>query len=308
MRFLKHECSPRVICLGMSAMDYVWNVPELPVGNTKIRATEFFEMGGGLAATAACACGRLGARISFWSRAGEDQAGRSTRDELQRYGVDTTHYRLFPGQRTSVSGIFVDAAGERMIANFRGAGLPADPSWLPLGDVAAADSVVADCRWVEGVEALFGAARAKGIPSVLDCEIAEPGAYERMLPVTDYAVFSQIGLNFIAPGKDPEAGLEVAAAMGARTVAVTLGAKGSLWLHEGRFRHFPAFQVEVVDTTGAGDVFHGALAVAFGAGADLDEAVTFSAAVAALKCAKAGGRPGIPDLAATKAFLEKSGY
>ncbi len=306
MRFLTDEPRPSIICLGISVMDYIWSVPELPAGGIKVRAEGFIEMGGGMAATAAMAAARLGARTAFWGRAGDDPAGRATREEFERYGVGTAHYRLFPGRRTSTSGIFVDAAGERTIVNFRGAGLPEAADWLPLDEVAAADAVLADPRWVEGTLALFQAARARGVPTVLDGEVGDPQAFERVLPYTDYAVFSDAGLASFVPGSSREAALQAAAARGARVVAATLGAEGSLWLVDGTFRRFPAFAVEVVDTTGAGDVFHGAFAFAIGAGAELDQAVTFSAAVSALKCAQAGGRPGIPDLAATRAFLDKA--
>ena len=274
-------------------MDHIWNVPDLPVGETKIRAGDYFQMGGGMAATAAVAVARLGAQCLFWARAGDDPAGRATRDEFERYGVDITNYRLFARQRTSTSAVFVNAAGERMIVNFRGAGLPRSPDWLPLDEVARADAVLADVRWVEGLEAMFGAARANNVPTILDGEIGEPHAYERILPLTDYAILSQIGLASLGYGTG-ESAIRAVRAMGARTVAVTLGAAGSLWLHENRLMEFEAFPVEVVDTTGAGDVFHGAFAYAVGAGATLEEAVVFSAAVAALKCAKAGGVPAFP--------------
>lgn len=308
MRFLTNDRKPKVICIGMSAMDYIWNVVGLPVGGIKVKATEYIEMGGGMAATSAVAATRLGARTQIWARAGDDSAGRATREEFARYGVDTTHYRLFPGVRTSTSGVFVDAAGERMLVNFRGEGLPTNPDWLPLAEVEKADAILADPRWVEGVEAVFGAARAKGVPTILDGELSNRDTLERIVPLTDYAIFSEIGLASLGRGSDAEVGLRAAFGLSGKTVALTRGGKGSLWFDGKSFREFPAFPIEVVDTTGAGDVFHGAFAVAIGAGADLDDAITFSSAAAALKCTKAGGRPGIPDLATTKAFLERHGH
>ena len=298
---------PAVICLGLSAMDYIWRVAAMPLSGTKVPAPEFIEMGGGLAATASVAAARLGARSAFWGRAGDDPAGRATRDELARYGVDVTNYRLFEGKRTSVSGVFVDASGERTVANFRGAGLPLEPDWMPLGEVSKADSVLGDVRWPQGAAALFAAAREHGVPTVFDGDFADEATFDMVLPHTDYAVFSEVGLATIGAKGDAVTLLRRALSKGCRTAAVTRGPRGSLWLHEGKIREFSAFTVDVVDTTGAGDVFHGAFAFAIGAGADLAEAVTFSSAAAALKCAKAGGRPGIPDLATTAAFLDRVG-
>ena len=284
--------APRVICLGLTAQDHIWTLDRLPGDGGKHRATRFESIGGGMAATAAVAVAKLGGRASFWGRAGKDAAGYAMRNELGLEGVDIGHLRLFSGAQSSVSGVLVDAAGERLIVNFRGDGLPADPGWLPLDDLPQAHAVLADPRWPEGAIHLFAAARKLGIPTVLDADVAEAGIFRDLLPLTDHAIFSEQALaEFAGAG----AALETVAGHGCKVAAVTRGAQGVEWLENGQRLHQPAFAVETVDTTGAGDVFHGAWALAIGAGATVASAAGFASAAAALKCTRPGGRAGIAD-------------
>ena len=301
---------PRLICLGLSAFDVVWSVESLPSGAGKSRAVGFRERGGGMAANAAAAAARLGAKVAFWGRAGDDRAGHAMRDELAAGGVDVSGFRLFEGGCSSVSGIVVDGRGERAIVNFRGADLPTDPVWLPLAEVARADAVLADPRWPEGAAALFGAARQHGVATVLDGDVTEASVFDALLPLVDYAVFSEPGLaGYAAPAGGPEVQLQFARQRGCRLAAVTLGERGMAWCDGEVVQHLPAFAVDAVDTTGAGDVFHGALALALGARAATAEAFEFASVVAALKCTCAGGREGVPDrdsaLAALQRFKER---
>lgn len=303
------DAHPRVICLGLSAFDITWEVEALPPGGGKVRALDLREGGGGMAANAAVAAARLGAEVQFWGRAGNDSAGRAMREQLAALGVGVEAFRLFDGARSSVSGIVVDARGERSIVNFRGANQPADPSWLPLADVARAHAVLADPRWPEGALALFEAARRHGVPSVLDGDVADAAVFDTLLPTLDCAVFSEPGLagyaGSAAPAGDVPAQLAFARSRGCALAAVTLGERGVVWLDAEGLHRLPAYPVEAVDTTGAGDVFHGAFAFALGAGWPVREAFRFSAVVAARKCAFAGGRSGVPDLATALSFMQQ---
>jgi sulfofructose kinase len=298
--------APRLICLGLSAFDIVWSVETLPAGAGKSRAIEFRERGGGMAANAAAAAARLGAEVAFWGRAGNDRAGLAMRDELAACHVDVSSFRLFEGARSSVSGVVVDTRGERTIVNFRGAELAADPSWLPLDEVAQADAVLADPRWPEGAVLLFEAARRHGVPTVLDGDVADSPVFDALLPRVDYAVFSEPGLGaFAAHAGSLDAQLRYALERGCALAAVTLGAQGMAWIDATGAHRLPAFPVDAVDTTGAGDAFHGALAFALGARAPIREAFEFATVVAALKCRQAGGRAGVPDLASARAHLQQ---
>jgi sulfofructose kinase len=303
---LQHPPRPALICLGLSAFDVTWEVEALPSGGGKTRALDLREGGGGMAANAAVAAATLGAQVQFWGRAGQDSAGRAMHDALAARGVDVSGFRLFDGARSSVSGIIVDAQGERAIVNFRGAGLPGDPGWLPLDRVAQADAVLADPRWPEGALAMFGAARAAGVPTVLDGDVADAEVFDALLPLVDCAVFSEPGLaGYATQTGDVEARLRFARSRGCTLAAVTLGERGVVWTDATGTHRLPALAVDAVDTTGAGDVFHGAFAFALGAHVSVREAFEFSSVVAALKCLHAGGREGVPDLATAMSSLQR---
>jgi sulfofructose kinase len=292
----------KVICLGLSALDQIWRVDRLFSGDSeKIRSADHATLGGGMAANAAVAIARLGGRVAFWGRGGDDAAGHEMRSALAAEGIDVENFRLFKDGRSSVSGVIVDKSGERQIVNFRGR-FPEEADWLSLGEVAGVSAVLADPRWVEGAVALFGQARSLGIPTILDGDVADPEIFERLLPLTDHAVFSEPALAaFIGSASD--ASLASLARFNCRVVAVTRGDKGVSWYENGSLKTLPAYPVGVVDTTGAGDVFHGAYAFAIGAGLEVANAMAFASATAAMKCAHAGGRTGIPSIDDCLAFM-----
>ncbi|QIP10573.1 sugar kinase [Bradyrhizobium symbiodeficiens] len=291
-----------VICLGLSALDQVWRVDRpFAGGSEKIKAVEYGTLGGGMAANASVAVARLGASVAFWGRAGNDAAGHEMKSAFTAEGVDVENFRLFADGRSSVSGVIVDSSGERQIVNFRGL-YPEAADWLPIEAVSRASSVLADPRWVEGAATLFREARARGIPTVLDGDMAEPDVFERLLPLTDHAIFSEPALAAFAGSTDDKS-LAALACFGCRVIAVTRGETGVSWYENGQLHRQAAYAVDVVDTTGAGDVFHGAYALGIGAGLDVRAAMAFSAASAAMKCRHAGGRNGIPDINECLVFM-----
>lgn len=198
-----------------------------------------------------------------------------------------------------------------MIVNFRGTGLATGTEWLALEQLAQADAVHADVRWVEGAHALYTRARALGIPTILDGEIADRSCFSMLLPLVDHAIFSETGLRSFHGDTDPDddmhriMALQRARDFGCRVAAVTRGPQGTFWLDDNGAHRQPAFPVKVVDTTGAGDVFHGAYALAIGEGREIAYAMRFASAVAALKCTLKGSRAGIPTRAEADALLEQ---
>lgn len=303
----------RILCLGNTTLDKVWPVSQLPTTGGKYRASDYFEVGGGMAANAAVAVARLGAWAAYWGRAGDDTAGQTMKKEMAAYGVDVSNFRLAQGARSSTSAILVTNDGERAIINFRGSGIPDTADWLPLDEVETMNAVHADIRWVEGACAVYSAARAAGIPTVLDGEIAPEASYAAVLPLVDHAIFSEAGLRSFHGNRpidndtDRVTVLRNVRKMGCRVAAVTRGDLGTIWIDETGIHFQMAFTVDTVDTTGAGDVFHGAYALALGEGNSIAEAMRFASAVAALKCTKPGGRAGIPSRAEVAAFLVRMG-
>ena len=203
-----------------------------------------------------------------------------------------------------MSAICIDPRGERAIVNYRddrlAAARPSDPAAI----VAAADAVLADNRFPEFVLPICRAARARGIPVVLDAD-KPTRATDILLSVASHVVFSAEGLRATADTPDLCAGLERIASVVDCFLAATDGANGVFWLPPGgagRSRRMSAFPIEPIDTLAAGDVFHGAFALALAEGRDETEAIRFAAAAAAIKCTRFGGITGAPGRAEVEAF------
>ncbi|MDR1536201.1 MAG: PfkB family carbohydrate kinase [Planctomycetota bacterium] len=297
----------RILCVGNAAWDQIFVLETLPTGAGKYFSHAYSESGGGPAGTASVAISRLGGKAKLWSRIGDDGAGDRIAAELTEYGVELPAISRLKGVASSLAGIWVDAGGERIIVNYLDPKFPQNADWLPLGEVGEFDSALADIRWPAGAEAVLRAAAAAGVPSVLDGDRA-PGAsiLATLAPLAAHAVFSEGGLAMLTGEMNPEAGLLAAGSLPGVNPYVTLGDRGCLWLDKGRIRAFPAFKVEAADTTGAGDVFHGAFALALAEGMEIVEGLRFASGAAALKCTRPGGRAGIPDRAALDAFLKRN--
>ena len=301
----------KVICVGHSALDRVFTVDAWPQGSAKVRAHSLVEVGGGMAANAAAAVGRLGGEAQFWGPVGADSVAHVMSAQLQAAGVDVRGLRRFDGLSSSTSAILIDARGERLIVSYRGTALEAPADWLPLDQVSSAGALLADVRWPQGAVAALRAARRAGIPSVIDADTAEPATLQSLAGEAEYAVFSEHGLACFAgaDASNVEGGLRRALALGARFAAVTQGERGVSWVEsddKAGLHHLPAFSVHVVDTLAAGDVFHGAFALELARGGTPEDALRFAAAAAAIKCTRPGGRSGSPSRDEVEAFLRRA--
>lgn len=292
----------RVACVGITVMDRIYYVEGLPTEGGKYVAKHYTEVGGGPAATAAVAAARLGAQVDFIGRVGDDDTGNSLLAELASLGVNTRYTRRYVGAKSSQSAVMVDAAGERIIVNYPSPELLHDADWLNEIDFSQWDVVLADVRWHEGAKQAFSLARRAGVATVLDGDVT-PQDITELVALSDHAAFSAPGLVRLTEINDVAAALKQAQTLTNGHVYVTRGGEGCTWIKDNVLRHQPGFSVDVIDTTGAGDVFHGALAFSLASGSAQEEAVRFACGVAALKCTRPGGRAGIPDCDQTRSFL-----
>ncbi|WP_052284177.1 sugar kinase [Kluyvera genomosp. 1] len=292
----------RIACVGITVMDRLYYVGDLPTEGGKYVANNYREVGGGPAATAAVAAAKLGAKVDFIGRVGDDDTGTSLLQELESFGVSTRYTKRFSHARSSQSAIVVDARGERIIVTYPSPDLQADASWLNDIDFSQWDVVLADVRWHEGTKNAFTQARAAGVPTVLDGDTT-PQDISDLVALSDHAVFSAPGLRRMTGEQDLLTGLKKSQMLTNGHVYVTNGSEGCFWLENQQIAHQSGFSVDVVDTTGAGDVFHGAFAYSLAQGEAGVDGVRFASAVAALKCTRPGGRAGIPDCDQTRSFL-----
>ena len=302
-----------VLCIGHAVQDHVYRLSRLPVGGSKNRATGFTSVGGGPAATAAVAIARLGGRARLAARVGDDAVADEIERELRGHGVDCAALRRFAGRSSSRSAVFVDDAGERMIVNHTDPAMPADPAWLAQIDLAGVDAVLADVRWPEGAALMLVRAKAAGLPAVLDADVPLPPGSPLPHAATHVA-FSLPGLrDHLGLAADTPLDADACAAALQRIAretgawcAVTMGAEGVLHGRAGTIVHSPAFRVTAVDTLGAGDVWHGAFALALAEGLDEAAAVRAASAAAAIKVTRPGGRAGAPTRAERDALLSST--
>jgi sulfofructose kinase len=274
--------APIVLCAGIAVEDFIFKVDRFPAPGAKIYAETLTATMGGCAANAAVAVARLEGRARFAGPVGTDDASRRIIEGLTRAGVETSGIVAVDGGSVSVSGIFIDSDGEKMVATRRGeklaGALPRDPARM----VADVDVVMADNRFPEFIAPILQAARRRGIPVVLHGDrAAEPS--DPLFDIASHVVFSSEALRAF--------------------LAVTNGPEDIFWLEDGAPRRMPAFAIAAIDTLGAGDVFHGAFALALAEGRDPVAAMRFGAASAALKCTRFGGIAGAPHRAEVEAFL-----
>jgi len=284
----------KIICVGLACLDYLFKVQSLPQGGGKFFAENFVAAPGGPAAAASLAVASLGHESIFLGRLGDDAIGSEVIRRLEKRGVNAKMVHRVPHQFSQVSSVVVDDTGERQIVNFSSSHLDPDPSWLPEDVIADADFVLTDVRWPEGAARALEIARKYGIPSLIDADIA-PTDISGLIELATYAIFSEGGLRMVTGEKELLSGLKSAEKNNSACVGVTVGEKGSFWLEKGQMIHCPAEPIAALDTCGAGDVFHGAFAVAMTEKMNMNQAMEFAGATAALKCLVFGGSMGVPD-------------
>ena len=294
---------PRIICLGMSALDAIYRVAVIPATPTKVLATGFTECGGGMAANASVAIARLGGDACYWGRVGDDALGARITDALAAEGVHIDTVRRIHGCISPSAAILIDDDGERLVCAYNDPGLDSDPSWLPVGQIASCNAVLADVRWPEGAAVVFDAARRSAIPAVFDGDVGPPAVLVDLAQRATHAIFSEPGLTQATGSTAPGDGLVRLARSVSGIVGVTLGAAGFLWRQGGQERLISAPKVVAVDTLAAGDIWHGAFTLALAEGLDVAAAARFANGAAAIKCTRPGGRLGAPRRQEVDALL-----
>jgi sulfofructose kinase len=299
---------PHILCIGMPVRDLTFRIQELPERGFKVNASHFEEICGGNALNAAIGIVRLGGRASICGPMG-DARETSTRyifEKLAHEGIDTRHIVHMPGLVTPISNIMIDPSGERTIVTFR------DPElWkvrLPDASELLQDcsAILTENRCAEFCTDLCVEARRRGIPVVVDVD-RPMSLREGLLTASSHLVFSSEALQSTANLSDDAEALKKIAKLTPSFLAGTQGAQGTLWLDEQQnLRQTPAFPVHTVDTLGAGDVFHGAFALAITEQQAIPTALRFASAAAALKCTRFGGAFAAPQRAEVEELLSRT--
>lgn len=296
-----------VVGLGQNSVDQLAVIAEFPRSNTKHRIERFARLPGGQVASAMVCCARLGWLARYVGRFGDDELGRFGLGSLDQEGVDTSATQTVSARTRSAMVLVDGRTGDRTVLWDR------DPALaLRAGDVddevwRSARVLHVDCEDIGAATAAAKVARAAGVLTVIDVEAVLPGV-PALLRHIDVIIASEGFPEKLTGHQDTGSALAaMAREYGPAVACVTLGSSGSLAMCAGREIRTPAFDVAVVDSTGAGDAFRGGFISGYLANpeADVADVLTFATAVAAIKCRQLGARDGLPHVNDVDQFLKR---
>lgn len=296
-----------VLALGVTAVDDLLYVAAFPAADCKTQVLSSQRQCGGLAATALVAAARLGARCAYAGALGENALSQFVESTLAREGIDTNYIvrreDAFPAHST----IVVDTStGTRNIFSHSQGFSGADETQPDEEIIRAARVLLVDPHGVEGMLRAAKIARENGIPIVADIERLTTPRLGELMDLVDHLILSQDFAALLTGQSTPAAAARALWTSRRAVVIITCGENGCWSLSDEKEepQWFPAFKIKVVDTTGCGDVFHGAYAGALAQDLDLEKRIRLASSAAAIKATQPGGQKGIPTREELEKFLE----
>jgi sulfofructose kinase len=292
-----------VVSVGYTAVDCYGFIPHIPDLNSKLEMTGFGIQGGGPAATGAVTMSRLGLKTAFTGKMGDDLLGELMLRELREENINVDSVRIEKGRDSQFAFIMIDSgSADRTILWTRGTLSPLEPSEIDEEMISSSKGLLIDSLEPKAALAAARVAKGSGVKVVIDAGTLREGVRD-ILPFCDYIVASELFASQVTPGGTVEDALDTMLQYGAEASAVTLGEKGCVAMTGDGILEVEGFKVRAVDTTGAGDVFHGAFLAGVLRGWDLYRVCVFANAVAAIKCTEPGGRAGVPGMKKVMDFL-----
>lgn len=293
---------PKIVVVGSSNTDMIIKVPRIPQPGETILGGEFSTASGGKGANQAVAASRAGGDVTFVARVGDDMFGEKAVKGFQEDGINVEYVKIDPEEPSGVAEIFVDEKGENSIAVASGANLNLNPQ-----DIRDVESVIANSDIlvmqleipIETVSIAAKIARENDVKVILNpapAQKLDDVLLQNIFIITPNEIEIEMltGINVSSESDLKKAG-NVLLSKGIEIVIVTLGEKGAFYVTEDTSELIPGYQTEAIDTTAAGDVFNGALAVALAEGVALSEGISFANKAAALSIQKMGAQPSAPE-------------
>ena len=295
-----------VVGVGLNATDTMILIPHFPSYGGKVPFLQEILSPGGQVASALVCCASLGLRTKYIGTIGDDERGRIQIESLRGTGINLDHVQLRRNCANQSAYILIDqTTGERTVFWSRPECLRISPDEISEDQVACARLLHIDGHDTPAVAHAARIAKKHNIPVTVDVDTIYKG-FEDVLPNVDYLVTSSEFPERWTGEADPMRALTLMQdTYGMRVAAMTLGAHGALARVDGRFHYSPAFVVNCLDTTGAGDVFHGAFCYAVVKGFSIAETLEFSNAMAALNCTALGARGGIAKEEAARELIAR---
>lgn len=291
--------------LGICALDHLSILDPYPGLDEKVDVVSSSVQGGGPVPTAMAALSKLGARVAFVGKVGDDYEGGLIRSELKKFKVNTDFMIVDKKSKSLKAFIWVDKqSGNRTVALDRTGMRSIKPEELTFLDKASFRYLHLDGRDMEANIFLAKKSEKEGAEVILDVGSLRDDI-ENLFPFVDYLVISKkFACDYTGSEDLSKACLELKKT-GFKCVVITLSEKGCLWADSQKVSYFPGFKIEVTDTTGAGDVFHGGFIFGLIRKWEMEKIIEFASVCAALKCRKLGGREGIPTLQEVENFLKR---
>jgi ribokinase len=296
-----------ILGLGAVAVDDLIYVDHYPPADSKIRVESRQRQGGGLAGTALVTAARLGVKPAYFGILGDNELSRYTRQQLEREGVDCSAVRIQAEAEPFHSTIIVvQPTAQRTVLSWAKSVIAVRPAEITDELIARCRVLFIDHTVIEAALCAVDIAHRHNIPVVADIEAERhPHVYD-LIPQIDHLILGVKFAQQITGEKMPEKMARALSVNGRACSVVTAGDQGCWYAERGReVKHFPAFQVHAVDTTGCGDVFHGAYAACLAKEMSIENTIKIASATAALKATQPGGRRGIPTWPAVQDFLHK---
>ncbi len=294
-----------VVGVGLNATDVLILVPHFPAYGGKAPFVKEILSPGGQVASAMVTCVKLGLRTKYIGSVGDDKGGRVLMRSLRRSGIDISHVQLRRNCPNQSAYIVIDqTTGERTILWKRPDCLRIDPVHISPSQILCAELLHIDGHDTAAVEHAARIAHDHSIPVTVDVDTIYHG-FDRVLPYVDYLIASTNFPVEWTSQRDPFLALElIQKEYGMRVAAMTLGPYGAMAFVDGQYLYSPAFVVNCQDTTGAGDVFHGAFCYAVVKGYSIRDALELSNAMAALNCKALGAQGGIQSLDEARQLID----
>lgn len=295
-----------VVGIGSTVYDMLMVTDGFPPEDTKVRSGKSLVQGGGPCATALVAIARLGVSAAYMGRVGADEFGRFMVKDLDRYGVETK-YICLQDNRISFHAVVIlnQQTGSRTCVWNQGTVLPLSPEEVDETAIRQAKVLHLDGHQLDAAIYAATIARESGVKVSLDAGGLYPGI-ERLLPLVDFLIPSEEFTLKITGESNPKiAGRKLFKTYQPEILVVTQGVRGGFLYDGNDLTCYPAYPVKVMDSNGAGDVFHGAFVAGWLKGMSFKGSAAFASAVAALKCTGFGTRQSIPDYEQTLAFQKK---
>jgi len=291
-----------VVGFGLNSVDLITVLPGFPSLNSKMEMVGFSQHGGGQVATAMVACSRLGLKAMYVGKVGDDPWGDLSLESIRKEGVDVSAVTVEPGTKNQFAIILVDQrTGERTILWQRDERLLYRKGELSRTAVCQGRVLHVDGHDLEATLTAVLWAREEGIVTVMDADRIDDRTGELIRHI-DFLITSSTFPTRFTGIADLGKALRALQRFCGGFVGSTLGPRGAVALVDGSPVYYRGIEVNAVDTTGAGDVFHGAFIYGLIRGWRVDQIFTFANTVAGLKCARLGGRA-IPNLKEVKPYL-----